>query len=583
MDKQKLSDKLEGLRSRNQVNNNYINKDLYRILYTRDIFYIAYNSIRTNDGAETAGSDGTSLHGFCEEWVDDIITSLRDESYQPNPSRTTYIPKKNGKLRKLSFPNGKDKLVQESIRIILECIYEPSFSNLSHGFRPGRSIHSAVAQVESFRGAAWFIEGDISACFDEVDHRILESILRERISDERFIRLINKLLKAGYLDTNFSFHHTDSGAGQGSVCSPVLANIYLDKLDKYMEQVIERDTLGKYRKQNPEYARARYTLKKAKANKDKPAIKSSVKKLKTISSVDVMDPNFRRVRYVRYADDFLIGTISDKAYAVQLKAEISNFLWDVLHLRLSDEKTKITNAKHDKAKFLGFFISKSIFSSIKIEMDVENMIRKLQQNGMCDGSGRPIGVTKILQLPIEDIIKYGNQVLRGLLHSQQGCHNFYKGWRIQYIVQFSIAKTLARKFDISMKKVFRKFGKSLTASYKNAKGKVKTIALALFKSFKRDKYFFPKWLAKIKEPIVVSYDSRNFLRRTCYICDSSHQRKMFHRRRKKLIKKPYPHIITEMLRINRRQLCLCSSCFELANNNALELNQITKLRKSFRN
>jgi len=577
MNKQKLSDKLEGLRSRNHVNHEYINKDLYRILYSRDLFYTAYNSIRTNDGAETAGSDGTSLHGFCEEWIDEIISSLREESYQPNPSRTTYIPKKNGKLRKLSFPNGKDKLVQEGIRLILECIYEPSFSNLSHGFRPGRSIHSAIAQVKSSLGTTWFIEGDIKACFDEVDHRVLETILRERISDERFIRLINKLLKAGYLDTNFSFQHTGSGTGQGSICSPILANIYLDKLDRFMEQVIERDTLGKYRKQNPEYIKTRRRLDKAKVNGDKGAVKSSALKLKTISSVDVMDSNFRRVRYVRYADDFLIGTISDKAYAVQLKAEISSFLGDVLHLRLSDEKTKITNAKHDKVLFLGFHISKSIFfSSINVDMDMKNMIRKLHQNGMCNENGWPVGITKLLTLPIEDIVKYANQVLRGLLYNQQGCRNFCMGWRIQYIIHYSIAKTLARKFDISIKKVFSRFGNALTVTFLNAKGKAKTISFALFKSFKRNKYFFSKWLAKIKEPIVFIYDERNLLRRKCYICDSSHQRKMFHRRRKKFIKPPYPHIITEMLRINRRQLCLCSSCFDKANNNVLELNQITK-------
>jgi len=578
MNKQKLSDKLEGYRSRNQANHDYINKDLYRILYTRDIYYIAYNAIRNNDGAETAGGDGTSLHGFCEEWVDELISSLRDESYQPNPSRTVYIPKKNGKMRKLSFPNGKDKLVQECIRIILECIYEPTFSDLSHGFRPGRSIHSAVAQVGYFRGTTWFIEGDISACFDEVDHRILESILRERINDERFIRLINKLLKAGYLDTDYSFNKTDSGTGQGSVCSPILANIYLDKFDRHMEQVIERDTLGKHRKHNPEYDKARYMLKKAKASGDKSAIKSAVRKLKSMSSVDLFDPAFRRVKYVRYADDFLIGTISNKAYALQLKAEISKFLEDVLHLRLSDEKTKVTNAKHDKVLFLGFHIYTSIFTSINIDMDAESMIRKLQQNGMCNENGWPIGVAKLLKLPVQDIIKYGNQVLRGLLNSQQGCHNFFIGWRIQYIIKFSIAKTLARKFDISMKKAFQRFGTSLSFAYQNAKGKAMTVCFAAFKSFKRNRYFFPNWLAKIKEPIVCNYDVRNLLRRACYICDSSHQRKMFHRRRKKFIKPPYPHIITEMLRINRRQLCLCSSCFERANNNGFELNQITKLR-----
>jgi len=257
----KLTTKLDGFRKRNSGNPNYINKDIYRMFYTRDIYYIAYNAIKSNDGAETSGSDGTSHHGFCEEWVDDLISSMRDESYHPKPSRTTYIPKKNGKMRKLSFPNGKDKIIQECVRLILDCIYEPSFSDLSHGYRPNRSIHSAIAQIETWKSSTWLIEGDISACFDEVDHRVLESLLRERISDERFLRLINKLLRAGYLDTNLNFTGTNLGTEQGSICSPILANIYLDKFDKFMEDLIIRESRGEHRKQNPQYAKLRYQLK----------------------------------------------------------------------------------------------------------------------------------------------------------------------------------------------------------------------------------------------------------------------------------------------------------------------------------
>ena len=358
MNQSKLIDKLEGFRRRNSDNHCYINKGIYPLFYMRDFYYIAYNKLRNNDGAETKGSDGASLHGFCEDWIDDIISSLRNNSYQPKPNRITYIPKKNGKMRKLSFPNGKDKLVQEMVRTILECIYEPTFSNTSHGFRPNRSIHSAIAQVNTWRGTTWCIEGDISACFDEVDHRILESILRERIIDERFINLINKLLKAGYLDTDFNFKSTKSGSAQGSVTSPILANIYLDKFDRYMEDVIRRDTLGNYRKQNPEYIRLRTQLKKVIQAHDVPNIKRLRNQLKVTSSINLMDSNFRRIHYVRYADDFLIGTISSKDYAKELKQEIKLFLEDVLHLRLNDEKTKITNAKHDKAQFLGFLITK---------------------------------------------------------------------------------------------------------------------------------------------------------------------------------------------------------------------------------
>jgi len=301
----KLTTKLEGFRRRNTDNPNYINKDIYRMFYTRDIYYIAYNNIKSNDGAETEGSDGTSLHGFSETWIDEFITSMRDESYRPNPSRTTYIPKQDGggKMRKLSFPNGKDKIIQECVRLILDCIYEPTFSDLSHGYRPNRSTHSAIAQVETWRSSTWLIEGDISACFDEVDHRVLESILRERINDERFIRLINKLLRAGYLDTDLRFVGTNLGAGQGSISSPIFANIYLDKLDEFMEELITSNTKGNYRKQNPEYAKLRYQRKVAEASGDTQLVKTLTKKLRSVTSTDVMDSNFVRVRYVRYADD----------------------------------------------------------------------------------------------------------------------------------------------------------------------------------------------------------------------------------------------------------------------------------------
>ena len=380
----KLTTRLEGFRKRNSDNPNYINKDIYRIFYQSEFYIIAYNNIKSNDGAETQGSDGTSLHGFSQTWIDNIINSMRDESYQPNPSRTTYIPKQDGsgKMRKLAFPNGIDKLIQECVRIVLDCIFEPTFSNLSHGYRPNRSIHSAVAQVETWRSTTWLIEGDISAYFDEVDHRVLESILRERINDERFIRLINKLLKAGYFDTELEFHKSKVGTNQGSICSPILANIYLDKFDRFMEDIINRDTKGAYRKQNPEYAKVRYQLRKAKESGDVTNIKSLTKELNSLSSIDVMDPNFRRVKYVRYADDFLVGIIGDKSFAKQIKQEIADFLKTKLKLRLSDNKTKITNLRHDEAKFLGFRITKDKkYSQIRILMDIEEIIRRLHQKG----------------------------------------------------------------------------------------------------------------------------------------------------------------------------------------------------------
>lgn len=589
MEQAKLMQKLEGYRRRNTANHEYVNQDLYRLFYDQDLYLIAYNSVKSNDGAETSGSDGTSLHGFCQEWIDDLISTMRAESYQPQPNRTMMIPKSNGKMRKLSFPNGKDKLVQEAIRIILECIYEPTFSNLSHGFRPKRSTQSAMADVETWNGTIWFIEGDIAACFDEIDHRVLEAILRERINDERFLRLINKVLKAGYFDMQQSYHKGKTGNAQGSCCSPILCNIYLDKLDRFMQHIIERDTIGDHRKQNPEYAKARYQYKKAITHgSDAKTVKLLASQMKKLPSTDRYDPHFRRVRYVRYADDFLIGLIAPKSYAVELKQEIKDFLQNKLCLRLSDEKTKITHASDHDVVFLGYITRKGYSkhnkfqirpfdSALRVFMHTEGILKKLQNNGICKANGYPIGITRLLRELTQDIIKYGNQVLRGLLTQQRGCCNFFQGWRIQYIIQYSIAKTLARKFDISLKKVFARYGNSLTVNYETAKGCARSVSMALYQSFARQKNFFSTIKYAVTSFQLPAYRLANPLSKGCYICGNPHHCvSMFHRKPKKKLEKPYSPIITVMLAINRRQIPLCEDCFTMADANRFQLNQLNR-------
>lgn len=195
---------------------------------------------------------------------------------------------------------------------------------------------------------------------------------------------------------------------------------------------------------------------------------------------------------------------------------------------------------------------------------------------MCNHEGRSTSIKRLFNKTTEEIITYGNQVLRGLVNNNQGCNNYYRCARIQYIVQFSIALTLARKYDISLKQVFAKFHKDIKSTYKNAKGVVKTIRIALFRSFKRDKEFFARWLTKIKKPIEYKYRDNNPLQRNCYICGTPHFHAMFHRKKISLIKSPYTHIVKEMVRINRRQICLCKECFNKADNNLFEFNQITK-------
>ncbi len=237
-----------------KLNGDYLNRN-YRVLYNADMFLLAYNNIQSKPGNMTAGSDGQTIDGMSLKRIEKLIDALKNKSYQPNPARRTYIPKKNGKLCLLGIPSFDDKLVQEVIRMMLEAIYEGYFENTSHGFRSKRSCHTALIQVQkNFIATKWFIEGDIEGFFDNINHDVLIGILKERIADERFIRLIRKFLKAGYIE-NWVFHKTYSGTPQGGIISPILANIYLDKLDKYMREYAKKFDKGVKRKMNLEYKR----------------------------------------------------------------------------------------------------------------------------------------------------------------------------------------------------------------------------------------------------------------------------------------------------------------------------------------
>ena len=345
-------------------NPNYKFERLYRLLFNENLYAIAYQSMAPKTGNMTKGTDGQTISGMSIKRIQSIIDKLRDESYQPHPAKRIYIPKKNGKQRPLGIPSIEDKLVQKVIQMILESIYEGYFEKCSHGFRPHRSCHTAMASImEGFDGTRWFIEGDIKGFFDNIDHDMMIAILSERIADERFLRLIRKFLNAGYLE-KWIFHNTFSGTPQGGIISPILANIYLEKLDKYMVEYISVFNRGKMRKRNPDYkriaSRKDKRVKKLKTETDeqkRAALRSEIVALhremqKYPATLD-MDEDLRRLRYVRYADDFLIGVIGSREDCVKIKEDIKNFLCDRLKLELSDEKTLITHG-HDHAKFLGF-------------------------------------------------------------------------------------------------------------------------------------------------------------------------------------------------------------------------------------
>ena len=345
---------LESLKSK-ACNCEYRYERLYRNLYNPEFYLLAYQNIYAKEGNLTAGTDGLTIDGMSTKRIDTLIASLKDFSYKPFPARRTYIDKKGNpqKKRPLGIPSFNDKLLQEVIRMILESIYENTFSTHSHGFRPHRSCHTALLEVKKgFTGVKWFVEGDIKGCFDNVDHHVLVDILRRRIEDEHFIGLIWKFLKAGYME-NWVYHNTYSGTPQGSIISPILANIYLNELDVFMDEYAKRFNTGKCRKRSKAYQSklGHYLyLKQRKYSKNKwdrltdeqkmnarEEIKLARKQVMSLECGDPMDESYRRVVYVRYADDFLIGVIGSKQEAEILKQEERVFLKSTLHLDLSEE------------------------------------------------------------------------------------------------------------------------------------------------------------------------------------------------------------------------------------------------------
>ena len=299
---------LEILSSKSKENPKYIFRRLYRLLFNKDMFMVAYVRLSSHEGNMTAGTDERTIDGFSKELVDEIINELRMERYYPKAVRRTYIPKKDGRQRPLGIPSFRDKLVQEVIRTILEAIYEPTFLESSHGYRPKRSCHTSLCQVKKGMGTSWVIEGDIKGFFDNIDHEILLKLLSKRIDDGRFIELVKRFLKAGYMEFK-EIHNSLSGTPQGGIISPILANIYLHELDSYMESLKTKHEKGKRRESNPRYdVLYRKRRKKLHEGKVKEA-EEILRKMRKLPTQDLMDEDFVRIRYIRYADDFLITGI----------------------------------------------------------------------------------------------------------------------------------------------------------------------------------------------------------------------------------------------------------------------------------
>lgn len=329
---------------------------LFRLMESQGMYLKAYSNVYANKGATTKGIDGTTMDGFSEDRVGNLTELLKEGRYAPKPVRRVYIPKKNGKLRPLGVPSGDDKLVQEVARILLEKIYEPVFSDDSHGFRPKRSCHTALEDIRyNWNGVKWLIEVDIKGFFDNINHKKMIELLEKKIDDIRFITLVKDMLKAGYIE-DWTLHKTYSGTPQGGIVSPILANVYLHELDMVMQDIQKQYNKGERRQALPEYRKITsriFYLRKTQGESDKEQIKALEEQRRNLTAGNPFDADFRRLYYCRYADDFIIGTIGSKQEAQEIMAKVKAFLQEHLDLQTAEDKTTLKHAT-EGTTFLGY-------------------------------------------------------------------------------------------------------------------------------------------------------------------------------------------------------------------------------------
>lgn len=571
---------------------------LYRILFNEELFYVAYQKIASNGGSTTKGSDGRSIDGMSLARIETLIASLKDESYQPHPSRRVHIPKKNGKTRPLGIPAFEDKLVQEVVRMILEAIYEGHFETTSHDFRPKRSCHTALLHIQkTFNGAKWFIEGDIKGFFDNIDHDVLVGILRERISDDRFIRLIRKFLKAGYVE-DWTFHNTYSGMPQGGIVSPILANIYLDKLDKYVKEYIRHFDMGTKRrpgKESNDLANERKrTVRKLKKIKDGTEKAALVARLKAIEqeraafpSGDEMDGSYRRLKYIRYADDFILGVIGSKEDALRIKEDIKSFLSESLALELSEEKTLITHTGKS-AKFLGYEITvtrnnhqrrdvqgrlrRTYGKRVRLNVSMATLRDKLLEYGAMEiklRNGKEIWKPKcrsglIFNDDLEILDRYNRETV-GFCNYYLIANNCVVLHNFRYIMEYSMYKTFAGKYRSTVRKINKKYrlNKLFTVKYEQ-KGVIKS--RTFYKtSFKRRTTAF-NGSCDIEPYSIADVSRTNLTDRLkaekCELCGATGKLIMHHVRNLKDLKgkESWERLMSAR---KRKTIALCPSCHRL--------------------
>lgn len=562
-------------------------KNLYRHLYNPELYLRAYAKLYSNDGAMTPGVTQETVDAMSMKKIEKLIDDLRHERYRWTPVRRVYIEKKNStKKRPLGMPSWTDKLLQEAIRQLLEAYYEPKFSPSSHGFRAERGCHTALSEIaHQWIGTRWYIEGDVKGCFDNIDHEILLSILKESIHDNRFLRLIRHLLQAGYLE-DWHYHNTLSGTPQGSIVSPVLANIYLDKLDKFVEtELLPQYNQGKLRQINPAYDSIGKRMRKCRKRGKFKEAKELRKQLQRLPSRKTHDEHYRRLRYIRYADDWLLGFAGPREEAEEIKQKLKVFLRDYLKLELSEEKTLITHASTQAARFLGYELvtlqaddkhdhngRRCINASVALRLPLDVLQKKC---ALSMQRGQPASRPELMQDDDFTIINQYQQEYRGLVQYYVLASNVRWLWKLHWIMRGSLLKTLAAKHKSSMKAMLQKYRNTVETEHgrrtclevrierKDKKPLIARFGGILLRRQKRA-------MLVDKDPIHFTTERNELVKRLladkCELCGSTENCEVHHIRKladlKKQGQREKPTWVKVMAARRRKTLIVCRHCHE---------------------
>lgn len=566
-----------------------------------EVYKKAYYKMKSKPGNMTPGSDGNTLDGMSLKRLEDLRNSIRDWTFEFKPTRRIYIPKANGKLRPLGIPSTMDKLLQMVLKDLIEPDLEKIFHPKSFAFRPLKSLHLPLLEIQRMTGITWIIEGDITGYFDNIDHHILGKLIQERLNpDQTIMNLIWKFFRAGYMEVEKGFQDSLIGVPQGGILSPILSNLYLTPFDEYVDTLKDKFNKLPISTRNPEYRKHEWIIN----NNRRKLARSTVRNPKEIIEIKntIVKEGIKlrslpsalrtgsKIHYVRYADDWIIGVTGPKSLAIEIRDLVKEFLSQELKLELNMDKTKITNIGSEYAKFLGHYIKAQTLTQNqtsrrrsaetreilnirkstgkpKILVPKELLKERLIKNGFANMNGFPRSCNKFIFLPDHEIINRYNHVVRGIMNFYNMAENRSDLGETIYILEYSLAHTLAAKHRSSISKIWEKYGNPFKCKVKNREikfDKPRSLkAEYLTDNYYRVKNVYAKVPFEVHDPFkTLKYDLRiynSILDASCIICDSRQDVEMHHLKHLKDTKDKGT-LIKVMSKIRRKVVPLCRAC-----------------------